>query len=150
LKVLTVIVLVFAAVILCRPALAGDFGLGVILGEPTGLSFKQWVSYSTAFAAAAAWSFGHESAFHVHLDYLLHTPGQSDRGIGRMLFYFGIGGRLKAEDEEGRLGARLPLGMVYEFEDSPIDVFFEVAPILDLAPETEVRVNGGFGVRYFF
>lgn len=134
----------------CSAARAETFGVGVILGEPTGLSFKQWVGDHTAIDAAAAWSFGHESAFHVHLDYLIHTRGRSDPDIGRMLFYLGIGGRLKAEEDEGRIGARIPLGIAYEFDESPVDVFFEIAPILDLAPETELRVNGGFGIRYFF
>ena len=141
--------LVFS-LLLCATALAGTFGAGVTLGEPTGLSFKQWVSHRTALAAAAAWSFGEESAFHVHLDYLMHTGGRSDPDIGRMLFYVGIGGRIKAEEDEARLGARVPLGLVYELDESPIDVFFEVAPILDIAPGTELRVNGGFGIRYFF
>ena len=134
----------------CANAQAGSFGVGVILGEPTGLSFKQWVGDRTALGAAAAWSFGEESAFHVHLDYLIHTGGRPDPDIGRMLFYVGIGGRLKAEEDEARLGARVPLGLVYEFDESPIDAFFEVAPILDIAPETELRINGGFGIRYFF
>jgi hypothetical protein len=134
----------------CSATLAGTFGLGVILGEPTGLSFKQWVSNRTALAAAAAWSFGEVSASHVHVDYLIHTGARPDPDIGRMLFYAGIGGRLKAEENEARLGARIPLGLVYEFDESPIDVFFEVAPILDLAPGTELRINGGFGIRYFF
>ena len=134
----------------CSAVYAEGFGVGVILGEPTGLSFKQWVSDQTAIDAAAAWSFGEENAFHVHLDYLIHTGGRPDPEVGRIFFYFGIGGRLKAEEEQGRIGARIPLGVAYEFDESPVDVFFEIAPILDLAPETELRVNGGFGVRYFF
>jgi hypothetical protein len=32
------------------------FGLGVIVGNPTGLSFKVWTGGSSAFDAAAAWS----------------------------------------------------------------------------------------------
>ena len=47
-----------------------DFGLGVILGEPTGLSFKAWTGGSTAIAGAAAWSFGNTDAFQLHVDYL--------------------------------------------------------------------------------
>jgi hypothetical protein len=134
----------------CTAASSGSLGVGVILGEPTGLSFKQWVGGRAALDAAAAWSFGEESAFHVHLDYLVHTGGRSEPDIGRARFYFGIGGRLKAEEEEGRIGARIPLGIAYTFDDTPVEVFFEIAPILDLAPQTEMRVNGGVGVRYFF
>lgn len=134
----------------CSALDAGGFGAGVMLGEPTGISIKQWLSPHSAFDAAAAWSFGDQSAFHVHLDYLAHTNARSDSDIGQILFYFGIGGRVKAEEEEERVGVRVPLGVAYEFDESPLDVFFEIAPILDLAPATEVRVNGGLGVRYFF
>jgi hypothetical protein len=149
-RTLAALVLLSVLATFCSAGRAETFGVGVILGEPTGLAFKQWVGNRAAFDAAAAWSFGHESAFHVHLDYLLHTPSRPSGDIGRTMFYFGIGGRLKAEEEEGRIGARVPLGVAYEFDESPLDVFLEVAPILDLAPSTELRVNGGFGVRYFF
>jgi hypothetical protein len=150
LKAAFVFVLIGVTLLCSSSACPESFGVGVILGEPTGLSFKQWVGGHTALGAAAAWSFGDESAFHVHLDYLVHTGGRPDSEIGEMFFYFGIGGRLKAEEDESRIGARIPLGLAYQFEESPLDVFFEIAPILDLAPETELRVNGGFGVRYYF
>jgi hypothetical protein len=48
------------------------------------------------------------------------------------------------------LGVRVPFGIEYLLEDAPVDFFLEVAPLLDVAPETELRVNGAFGVRYFF
>ena len=40
---------------------SGDFGLGVILGEPTGLSAKVFQGNNRAFALGAAWSFGNEA-----------------------------------------------------------------------------------------
>lgn len=129
---------------------AGGFGLGIVIGEPTGVSFKQWTTQETALAGAVAWSFEDETAFHAHVDYLIHRPGPTGVGEGTMLLYFGIGGRLKAEEEDTRVGMRVPLGIDYVFAGAPMDVFFEVAPLLDLAPGTEFRVNGGIGVRYHF
>ena len=35
---------------------AEGFGLGVVLGEPTGISFKSWTSAHGAFDGAVAWS----------------------------------------------------------------------------------------------
>ncbi|HLA99887.1 MAG TPA: hypothetical protein VJO14_00750, partial [Bacteroidota bacterium] len=49
------------------------FGLGVVLGEPTGFSFKGWIDSRSAIDAGLAWSFLHETTFHVHVDYLMHT-----------------------------------------------------------------------------
>lgn len=146
------VVLVFAAVVCSAvsSACAGSFGLGIILGEPTGVSFKQWITRANAVDAAAAWSFDSPGAFHVHMDYLYHRGVDVESDAGGFMFYFGIGGRFKAEENETRLGVRVPLGLDYVFDDAPLDLFFEVAPIMDLAPETEFRVNGGFGIRYFF
>jgi hypothetical protein len=131
-------------------AAAGDFGLGIILGEPTGLSLKQWLTNRTAFDAAAAWSFEDESAFHIHVDYLVHRHGLTEVDMGRLLFYAGVGGRLKLEEEDARLGVRVPLGVTYIFRGVPVDIFLEIVPLLDLAPATDFRMNGGFGIRYFF
>jgi hypothetical protein len=36
------------------------------------------------------------------------------------------------------------------FARVPVDIFIELAPILDLVPETDFTVNGAVGVRYFF
>jgi hypothetical protein len=140
--------------LVCIVTDAGAFGIGVMLGEPTGVSFKQWVTKENAFGGAVAWSFERKSALHVHLDYLYHRrgmrPGRREMDAGRVLFYFGVGGRVKAEEDDSRIGVRIPLGIDYVFAGSPFDIFFEIAPLLDLAPSTEFRVNGGFGIRYYF
>jgi hypothetical protein len=31
-----------------------------------------------------------------------------------------------------------------------MSLFFEIAPIVDIAPKTEANVNGGIGIRYVF
>jgi hypothetical protein len=129
---------------------SGGVGLGIVIGEPTGVSFKQWMPGGTAVAGAAAWSFEDEGAFHAHVDYLFHRPGPPEADAGRVLFYAGIGGRIKAEEDDSRIGVRVPLGLDYVFAGPPLDVFFEVAPILDLAPSTDFHVNGGVGIRYYF
>jgi len=125
------------------------FGLGVILGEPTGFSFKGWIDTRSAIDAGLAWSFLHETTFHVHVDYLLHSDALTKRGD--LPFYYGIGGRIKAGDLGGdRVGIRIVGGLVYFVPGSPIDIFGEIVPILDFAPSTDVQVNAGIGARYYF
>lgn len=124
----------------------GDTELGVILGEPTGLSLKVWQSDRSAFDAAAAWSFADNESLHVHADYLLHSWLEVDKGS--MAVYYGLGARALLSSNS-RFGARIPVGLEYIFQDQPLGLFFEVAPLLDLAPETEFGVNGGIGIRYF-
>jgi hypothetical protein len=129
----------------------GDFGLGAIVGEPTGVSAKWWLTDRTAIDAAAAWSFGGRDSFHLHGDYLFHMFDVFPVEKGEMPFYFGVGGRVKfREDDRDRVGVRGPVGVAYRFADLPLELFAEVAPVLDVAPRTRLDLNGGIGIRYYF
>jgi hypothetical protein len=124
-------------------------GLGFILGEPTGLSLKKWIGDTTAIDGSASWSFGRGSALQLHADYLLHLFNLFKVGRGKLPLYYGLGGRVKFDDDS-KAGIRFPLGISYILENEPLDIFFEVAPILNLAPRTEFDLNGAVGVRYYF
>lgn len=124
----------------------GNTELGVILGEPTGISIQVWQTGTTAIDGALAWSFGRNDKVHVHADYLIHNPLDTNRGS--LTFYYGIGARTILADD-ARFGVRIPLGLQYIIHDSRFSLFFEVAPIMDLVPATDFDVNGGIGVRYF-
>jgi len=125
------------------------FGLGIILGEPTGISFKKWTGSKIAIDGAVAWSFSGPDKLHFHADYLVHNFDLIEVEKGRLPVYFGIGARLKLEDRS-RFGARIPIGVCYIFEEASIDVFFELVPIFDLAPDMEFKVSWSIGIRYFF
>jgi len=36
------------------------------------------------------------------------------------------------------------------FADTPLDIFVEVVPVLDLVPDTDLDFNGAVGIRYIF
>jgi hypothetical protein len=148
-KILLSLVLV---VMLAPSAFAGggDFGLGIIAGEPTGLSTKLWLTSKTAVDGAVAWSFGDgEDALHIHSDYIIHNMRlfQVERGV--LALHFGVGGRLKFADDP-LLGIRVPVGVTYLYDGAPLDTFLEIVPILDLVDETDLNLNAAIGVRYFF
>lgn len=124
-------------------------GVGVIVGEPTGLSFKYWTGESTAYDGAVAWSFGKEDALHLHTDILFHNPHLIEVSKGSLPVYYGIGAKLKLEDKS-KLGVRIPVGIAYQFAKAPFDIFLEIVPLLDLAPATDFGLNGAIGVRYYF
>ena len=135
----------------------GTWELGVILGEPTGLSAKYWMTANTALDFGAAWSFGEDGNFHLHCDYLFHNFDIFKVDQGSLPLYFGIGGRVRFEDDHPleehhgtHVGIRLVLGIEYLVEEYPMSIFFEVAPIVDLAPSTDGSMNGGLGIRYVF
>lgn len=151
-----ILFLLFAAVLFYGSVAAqeGGFGLGIILGEPTGLSLKQWVAANTAIDGAIAWSFGKHDALHLHANYLVHNFKLFKVEQGKLPIYYGIGGRIKFEengtDEDTKIGVRIPVGISYILANSPLDIFLEIAPLLDLTPSTEFDLNGAVGIRYFF
>jgi len=127
----------------------GDIGLGIILGEPTGLSAKLWTGKTMAFDAGAAWSFVSGGFFQVHGDLLFHNFDLFKAYTGKWALYYGFGGRVKFADQT-IVSVRVPIGISYQFEKTAIELFFEVVPMLDLLPATEVGISGGAGFRYFF
>lgn len=128
-------------------------GIGLSIGEPTGISGKLWKNDNTAFAGAVAWSFSQEARIHVHVDWLTHNwsflKENTDITEGDLPLYYGIGGRVKLGDDT-RVGVRFVLGAAYIFETAPYDIFIEIAPIMDITPNTDLNGNGAVGVRYWF
>jgi hypothetical protein len=137
--------------IITKPVTAQDhgFGMGLILGEPTGLSAKLWTSGDNAFDFAAAWSFKGDGNLLLQADYVWHFFNLMPVPSGKLPLYIGIGGRVVLADDPS-FGVRIPIGIDYMFADAPIDVFLELVPILDLSPETDFGVGGGLGIRYWF
>jgi hypothetical protein len=126
-----------------------NFGLGFILGEPTGLSIKKWIGSNIAIDGAAAWSFGRKNSLQLHADCLFHIFNLVKVEELKFPLYYGIGSRVKFNDDT-RVGIRFPLGINYIFDKAPVDIFLEVVPILNVAPATEFDLNGAVGVRYYF
>ncbi|MDP2364021.1 MAG: hypothetical protein Q8M94_09660, partial [Ignavibacteria bacterium] len=54
-------------------AQSNGFGLGMILGQPTGISAKYWTTGSTAFDFGLGYSYERHSRMQLHADYLFHT-----------------------------------------------------------------------------
>ncbi len=147
----SIVFVLLTAILACATVEAQEsgFGFGVILGEPTGISTKLWIEDNEAIDAAVAWSFEKKSAVHLHADLLFHSPKISKVEMSKLVVYFGIGGRIKFE-EKSKAGVRIPLGLNYLPSKTPLDVFFEIVPLLDLAPSTKFRLNAAIGIRYFF
>ena len=134
-------------------------GVGVILGEPTGISLKHWMSPNTAIDGAAAWSLEGADEFQFHADYLFHNFSALQQDLkGQGSVYYGVGGLVRFKEDNGKgddnddteVGIRFPIGIDYFLKQWPADIFMEIAPILDLLPGTEIDLNAGVGIRYYF
>ncbi|MFA7329484.1 MAG: hypothetical protein WC326_00270 [Candidatus Delongbacteria bacterium] len=150
---------------LSGPAWAGKLGVGVMVGEPTGLNAKAWLDNSHALDFGVAWSLNDHERLHLHIDYLFHNfAALKGSGLdGKLALYWGLGGRLQVRDEyhdnhgndhdydgEDELGVRIPLGLDWVLPRAPVDFFLEVAPVVNLVPDTDLDVEGGIGVRFWF
>ena len=151
-----------------RPARTAEFqankvfGLGIMLGSPTGLSGKYYLSDSTAldFGVGAVHRWRYRSALQIHADFLWHPVVLATTDPFLLPLYFGIGGRLLDHDdyrddyEDGtHLGVRAPLGILMDFNTVPIDIFFELALVVDVISDDDhgyVDFVGAIGARYYF
>ncbi|MCG8422730.1 MAG: hypothetical protein MJE77_32855 [Proteobacteria bacterium] len=139
----------------------GAFGLGLILGEPTGISAKLYLDDSTAVDGAAGVAII-GGGLHVHGDYLWHPWVLEERDMFVLPAYVGVGGRLFQRDRSGgdsdfHIGARAVGGMLFDFKELPLDVFVEIAGVVDYVfsdiAEDEgigLALNLGVGARYYF
>jgi hypothetical protein len=144
------VIIIFCFCFLCMKAQEGGTGLGILLGEPTGISFKTWISERSAIDAGLAWSFPGTGAWHSHIDYLWHNFNIIRLPQGKMPLYLGLGGRLRISGGDVYLGARVPIGLAYIFAGDRLDVFLEAVPVMNLFPGTDFDLNTAIGIRYFF
>lgn len=142
-----------------RPLLAerkGDQGLGLMLGNPSGLSFKMWLDEKVAFDGAVGVDQGE---FDAHATLLFHNftwaKNINDRLIkgitdnGEFPFYFGVGPRALF-DNKTELGVRFPVGLAFLPHNTTWEFFAEVAPVLRLTPSSGVDADYALGLRYYF
>jgi len=126
---------------------AGKTGLGIMIGEPSGVTLKNWFNEKNSIDLGLAWSLSGNDAVYVHADYQWHK--WLDVEDGNLAFFYGIGGRAVFANDTF-VGARIPLGLTYIAPEAPLEFFLEVAPVLNLIPDTDGDADGGIGVRYYF
>lgn len=126
--------------------LNADTGIGLILGEPTGLTVK----LDGPLVLGIAGSFKNDS-LHIHCDFWL-----KDALIKKPVYWYaGVGIQFAAkywdkEIDEGKMGlaVRGPLGLRY-FSSKKLELFIELVPVLHLVPHNNFSWNGGIGFRYY-
>lgn len=148
------------------PETSRPFGLGVILGEPTGVTAKYWVDRRTAIDSTFSYSFN--DYFLLYADYLYHFPGvfgRSSTFVSQLNPYIGVGleffiqtqdtgnkDRTYFRSDQGStgLGIRIPLGIEWRPGSPPLGVFLELTPGVGVIPATFGFVQGGVGIRFYF
>jgi len=126
-------------------------GLGLMLGEPSGLAGKYWLSESNALDFGIGAGFlGDNSGLSFHADYLYHVSDLI-KWKYKTIFYYGFGIRMRfPSDSETTFGVRGVAGALMIVKNLPIDVFFELAPSFRLLPTTGLDFDIAIGGRYYF
>jgi len=145
-----------------------NFGLGVVIGDPTGLSAKLWTSRTNALDFGLGfWGYGpHNRCFNdgtcpgygyrggtFNMDYLWQS--NIVRRQVQLDWHVGVGGRAVWDNScPGdclALAARVPIGLDLTFSRPEfLEVFFEIAPAFYFVPGFGPDVEGGLGVRFYF
>ncbi len=133
------------------------FGLGLMLGVPTGLSGKLYLSKDTALDFAIGSYYRYSDALDVHMDFLWHPFVLTQNETMWIPFYFGVGVRAidTNRDDRGQdidLGVRVPVGLAIDLNNTPLDFFLEAAFVFDIVNERGRRsdFNMAVGMRYYF
>jgi Protein of unknown function (DUF3996) len=128
-----------------------NLGVGLIVGEPIGLSLKAWQDSIHAVDVGLGWTAEHDESFHLHADYLFHDFSVFKPSIGRMPLYYGVGGAISRKTgDDAHVGIRVPFGISYFFANNPLEIFGELAPRADLSPNSHLTVDSALGIRFYF
>lgn len=138
------------------------WGVGIILGDPTAITLKHRISERRAldFGFGYHW---HDS-FLFYGDYLFQFPGTfktDSKEVNTIVPYVGVGPAVSFHTEEKRkrvgdrevkvaLMGRIPLGLNFVIPDSPLELFAEIVPLINIIPGLDFGVGGGIGIRVFF
>ncbi|MCX5747419.1 MAG: hypothetical protein NT062_33560 [Proteobacteria bacterium] len=129
------------------------FGLGLELGEPTGLTGKYFVSDTGALDFGVGWIYSHYyygDGIHLYGDFLWHPTSLVSADAFELPFYVGIGLRYWDFNYCDRnictyggsaVGLRVPIGIAFDFNRVPLDIFAQLVPVIDF-------VNGDYYARY--
>ena len=140
-----------------------NFGLGVLLGEPSALSGKYFMGNDAIDGGIA---FAH-SELVIFSDYLRHFPGKfgsANEFVSALNPYVGVGPILAFsggnndhshhvvpnDDDNFGIGGRIPIGVEWTDKEMPIGVSLEIAPGAIILPDTNAFIQGGLAVRYYF
>jgi hypothetical protein len=136
----------------------GVLGVGLIVGEPTGVSGKYYLADDRAIDLAIGGAIVGRG-IQVHGDYLWHPWILEQKESFALPVYLGVGARILNHDGGGsdedhvRLGVRGPVGILFDFTRLPLDVFAEVAGVIDYRTRGDhfgLGINAGIGARYYF
>ncbi len=149
---LTTAVFGLVAAARATPARA-DVGLGVFLGEPTGLDLKVGLDHRSALDIVLGFTrLSSNADGYGHVTYLV-TPLVAQGDAVTVPLRVGIGGAVFGTSNDLAVAIRAPLEVGLRLRRSPIEFYGEIAlafVFVDPDNDLELDVQGGGGFRLYF
>ena len=148
---------IFLTVIMASAfASANETQVGIVLGSTTGLSAKFELGGNRAITGVLAYSTDSTYGNYFHIDYLFERARQFSLGnISPAYLYYGPGIKMVnirngIDGGKTRIAFRGPIGINFQTTNPDLEVFGEIAPSVDLSPNTSVYLDIGIGIRFRF
>jgi hypothetical protein len=123
-----------------------NFGIGLMIGDPTGISAKLWKNKVNALSGGLGFGTG----LNIHADYIWHDFDIiDDLEEGKLPIYYGLGIKIDSRKNDIKIGVRGVLGLTYIFGEDPFDIFMELSPVLELNSDTRFYSTAAIGYRYY-
>jgi len=147
------------------------FGLGLELGEPSGLNGKVFVGPRAAIDFGVGYAYEnyyYGDGLHLYGDFLFHPTVLAHADAFELPFY--VGGGIRYWDFDyydnqniryrgSAVGIRIPVGIAFDFNRAPVDIFLQIVPVLDFLhgdyydryrDRSHLGVDASVGVRFWF
>lgn len=129
----------------------GPFGIGISIGDYTGISYKYWLTPDYALNGVVNGTIReHGSNLYAHWDMLVHRHNMIEVDSGSIPLYYGFGFFARFHDGfDNDAGLRLPVGIEYLLEGDKLGVFIESAPTYQFTGNNFFTFQGAIGFRYY-
>ena len=128
------------------------FALGAQLFSPTGITAKATLSKNAAITGLIGFNIN-EFNNTISLQTNLILNGNKDSfniESGFLRSYYGIGVNfIFQENSDAGIGFRVPLGIQYELQDQPLEIYMDIAPTINIEPNSAFFLSSSMGFRYF-
>lgn len=143
---------VLGMVFLCSGSVSaqGRFGLGVIIGQPSGFSMKYWLDSRNSIDGIIGADLGRHGGMSLVCDWAHHWADLTPVSRGRFLLGAGAGAFVGVGGRDAEFGVRVKVLADYVFAPAPVNIFLEIAPAVQIIDGPDLGVQGGLGVRWFF
>jgi hypothetical protein len=155
------VVLVVAALLgtTARPARA-EVGVGLFVGQPTGLDVKLDLQRKTALDFVIGWNdFDDDRGRdgYAHLTFLVNLANVRGRSV-LVPFRLGVGGAVFDDNrdfgDDINIAVRAPFEVGIRFRRTPLEIYGELALVVVLIDENDnhddIDADGGIGLRVYF